>query len=307
MASKGVKIGLTYIITVIVTLIVFGFIGNVFIEMLLGNTGSDETDTDLINQSNEYTPSSADNKTLLAIADLGDKNTDLVFMLIRFLPEETQSVFLSIPENTIAGETPATLESLYRTGSATAVKNALEYTLGLAIDKYIILYNSSFTEFCNFFVGPTYLVPYNLIYTDPQTSEQTVILAETMYLDGTTVSELSTFPAYKQGEEERARIAGELLTTMLSAKLTAGNSNLLESYFSTLINSTIVTDISRFDFEESYPALLYTVQHTDSFCRQIFPTLNTESDGNYTLDQSFLSALPTWFNQNTEYSVQTTE
>ncbi|MDR0947427.1 MAG: hypothetical protein LBM87_06775 [Ruminococcus sp.] len=296
MASKGVKIGLTYIITVIVTLIVFGFIGNVFIEMLLGNTASEDTDADLLNQSGTYTPSADDSKTLLAIADLGTKSTDLVFMLIRFLPEETQGVFLSIPANTIAGETPDTLGSLYRTGSATAVKTALEYTLGLPVDKYIVLYESSFTTFCNLFVGPTYVVPYNLIYTDPVSSEQTVILAETMYLDGNTVSQLAAFPAYKQGEEERARIAGELLTTMLTSKLTTENSDLIESYFSTLINSTIVTDISRFDFEESYPALLYSAQHTDGFCRQIFPTLGMEADGNYSFDESFLSALPVWFN-----------
>jgi anionic cell wall polymer biosynthesis LytR-Cps2A-Psr (LCP) family protein len=288
--SKGLKLGLTYVITLIAAFAIFGFMGWLFIDIMRGDASSEIAAP--VTAPAEYTPTAADRRTIIAVADLGDKKSDVVFMLIRFLPEDTNAVFLPLPPDTICGG--STLYELYRNGSGTGARDGAEAALGIDIDKYIVMDSGAFETFCGLFSGTTYTVPYNLIFTE-ETGAQTVILQGQTYLDADTVKSLLTCGGYKNGEEERTTAAVQIIGTMLNAKLTSNFAEFLDNTFNTIINSGVTTDISKFDYDESRDALRYTVTRTDRFCRSAFPTGTFDGNGGYVLDPNFLNVLDTLF------------
>jgi anionic cell wall polymer biosynthesis LytR-Cps2A-Psr (LCP) family protein len=299
MAKKGVKLGLTYLIAFIASLFLFGFIGWVYIDMLMAEP---ETGDDTIGVTVEYKPTAADNRTILAAVDYGNKQTDLCLMLIRFLPQTSEAAFLPIPADTLLGTQPTvsgndsadsveeTFFTAYRDGSVNAVRSAVLSTLGVTVDKFIVFDADSFGNFCDLFGNTTYTITEDIL-----TPAGTVIKAGETYLDRNTMKEVLTYRGYKGGEEERSRRFAEIMSSMLNKELTAPYVSLMDGTFTSLVNSGADTDISRFDYEESYDPLRYTLENTDRFCRSIISSGTRSQSGNYILDPEFITALTVWF------------
>jgi hypothetical protein len=112
-------------------------------------------------------------------------------------------------------------------------------------------------------------------------------------LDAETVKSLLTCAGYKNGEDERAATAVQIISTMLNARLTSGYIEYMDNTFNTIINSGVTTDISRFDYDESKDALRHTLGRTDRFCRSAFPTGTFNESGGYVLDPNFLNVIDT--------------
>jgi anionic cell wall polymer biosynthesis LytR-Cps2A-Psr (LCP) family protein len=288
--SKGLKIGLTYIITLIAAFAIFGFIGWLFIDMMRNDDGN--TIPTEPTAKAEYVPTVADKRTIIAVADLGDRKSDVLFAVIRFLPEDTNAVFMTLPPDTLCGS--QTLYDLYRNGSGTGARDGAKTALGINIDKYVVMDETSFKTFCDLFAGSSYNIPYNMIYTDDDGS-QIVITQGEKYLDTATVEQLITCPGYKNGEEERSTTSTSILTTMMSKKLTSSFTEFMDNTFNTVINSGVTTDISAFDYEDVSEALRYTVSRTDRFFRPAFPTGTYNENGEFVLDPAFITALDTIF------------
>jgi anionic cell wall polymer biosynthesis LytR-Cps2A-Psr (LCP) family protein len=291
MAKKGLKLGATYLIVFIVTLFLFGFIGMVYIDMLT-QTSTEEEDLPSDISSVEYAPSSADASTVLGIVDLGDNQNDVSFMLMRFLPASSETVFLSIPANLYVddGGAESNLFRLYSDGSAAAVKQAIVDTLGITVDKYVIFNAESFGKFCDLLGSTDYEVPFEII-----TPDGTTIVAGPTFLDRTTMRALLTYGGYSGGEEERARRFSDIVTSMLNRELTVSFGTLMDATFTEFINSDIDTDISRLDYEDARPALSYTISHTDRFCRQVFSSGTYSEQGNFIIEPASVIAVQTWF------------
>jgi anionic cell wall polymer biosynthesis LytR-Cps2A-Psr (LCP) family protein len=291
MAKKGVKLGATYIIALIATFLIFGLIGAVYVNMLMEDGSGGEEQTAVV--SSEYSPTSADSKTILAIVNFGEGQSDTCFMLIRFLPSSSEAVFLPVPANmycTGIDGAETNLVRVYRDGSASAAKAALTETFGIPVDKYIIFNSESFEMFCGLFGSTDYNIPFNI-----ENPDGTVILAGDNYLDAFTMRSLMTYTGYKGGEEERARRFSEIVTAMLNKELTAGFTPLMDATFTEIVNSGVETDISRFDYDDSKQAIDYTLGHTDRFCRQIFSSGSLTESGNFIIDPASVEAVVTWF------------
>jgi hypothetical protein len=134
-------------------------------------------------------------------------------------------------------------------------------------------------------------------------TDGTILQAGETYLDRDTMRTLLTYPGYSKGEEERARRFCEIMTSMLNKELRSTFAPFLDGAFADIVNSGADTDISRPDYEESRSAIEYTVMHTDRFCRQILSSGSVSEQGNFIVDASFITALQTWFNLNTETAV----
>jgi anionic cell wall polymer biosynthesis LytR-Cps2A-Psr (LCP) family protein len=292
MAKKGVKLGATYVIALIATFLIFGFIGVVYVNMLTGDDGA-ESEQRPVDVSSEYAPSSSESRTVLAVVELGETQNETCFMLMRFLPENSETIFLPLPANMfgMANDGSETnLYRLYRDGSASAVKTAINDTFGVTVDKYIIFNSESFQSFCGLFGSTDYDIPYNIDNPDG-----TIILAGNNYLDQNTMRSLLTYTGYKGGEEERARRFAEIMTAMLNKELTSSFTPLMDAAFTDIVNSGADTDISRLDYDDSKEALSYTLNHTDRFCHQILSSGSLTEAGNYIVDPAFIEAVATWF------------
>jgi anionic cell wall polymer biosynthesis LytR-Cps2A-Psr (LCP) family protein len=291
MAKKGLKLGATYLIVFIVTLFLFGFIGMVYIDMLTQTgTTEDEVESDI--SSVDYAPVSADSRTVLAIVDLGETSNEVSFMLMRFLPANSETVFLPIPANMYVddGGTESNLFRLYSDGSAAAVKQAITDIFGITVDKYVIFNAESFGKFCDLLGSTDYEVPFEI--TNPDGS---IIPAGPIFLDRVSMRTLLTYNGFKGGEEERARRFSDIVTSMLNRELTASFGTLMDATFTEFINSDIDTDISRLDYEDARPALSYTISRTDRFCRQIFSSGTYSEEGNFIIEPASVTAVQTWF------------
>jgi anionic cell wall polymer biosynthesis LytR-Cps2A-Psr (LCP) family protein len=296
MAKKGLKLGATYLIVFIVTLFLFGFIGMVYIDMLT-QTGTEEDDLPSDVSSDGFIPTSADARTILAIVDLGDLQSDVSFMLMRFLPANSETVFLPIPANMYVddGGTESNLFRLYSDGSATAVKQAISDTFNISVDKYVIFNAESFGKFCDLMGSTDYQIPFEIVNDDG-----TTIAPGPTFLDRTKMRALLTYQSFSGGEEERARRFSDIITSMLNRELTVSFGTLMDATFTEFINSDIDTDISRLDYEDARPALSYTISHTDRFCRQVFSSGTYSEQGNFIIEPASVNAVLTWFELTSE-------
>jgi anionic cell wall polymer biosynthesis LytR-Cps2A-Psr (LCP) family protein len=291
MAKKSVKLGATYIIALIATFFIFGFIGVVYVNMLTDEGSADEVQTAVV--PSEYAPTEADSRTVLAIVDFGGGQYDASFMLIRFLPQNSEAVFLPLPANMLCTGIDGfetNLNRVYRDNSASAVKTAITETFGVSVDRYIILNAESFERFCGIFGSTNYNIPFNI-----ENPDKTVVLAGDVYLDTFTMRSLLTYSGYKGGEEERARRFAEIVTAMLNKELTSSFTPLMDGTFTDIVNSGVDTDISRIDYDESRQALEYTLTHTDRFCRQILSSGSLTESGNFIIDPASVEAIKSWF------------
>ena len=104
MSKRTAKIAATYFITIFVALLVIGGTGFFLLRPYLTDSGvnddlsgikSDGSQT-VTTASEEYAPSYADSKTVLAIYDAEKRSSAVCFVLARFVPAESKLVIVPL-------------------------------------------------------------------------------------------------------------------------------------------------------------------------------------------------------------------
>ena len=215
MSKRTAKIAATYFITIFVALLVIGGTGFFLLRPYLTDSGvkddlsgikPDGSQT-VTTASEEYAPSYADSKTVLAIYDAEKRSSAVCFVLARFVPAENKLVIVPL-QSDIKAEADGkanTIYEFYRLGGASDAKKAITAATGIEIDRYMKFSKDSFTLFSNFVGNVDYEVPYNLVYENETTGESTIIKSGRQTLDSGTLRKVLTFPNFKGGEEYRAK------------------------------------------------------------------------------------------------------
>lgn len=296
MSRKSAKMAVTYIVTILLTLVVVGGVIWYMAEYMLFTDKKDPTSGVHLEQmvsTADYTPTDADNRTLLLILDAEKRQSAACFVVTRFLAEEKQVIFLALPTTTKCPSGDS-LYDVYRNGGTTAAVSAAESLLGLDIDKYIKFNSDSFGTIVSIFGGVDYDVPYNLIYDNPSTGEETIIREGRTYLDSTTMRKVLTYPNYKAGEEYRARCTGLILSEMLNDGVNSKFPANMDDYFSGVINSDIETDITKYDYDEVSAAMKYVAAESDRISMFVTASGADDENGLYELDKNFVKSLTEW-------------
>lgn len=296
MSRKGAKMAVTYIVTILLTLAVVGGVIWYMSEYMLNTEKEDPSSGIHLEQmvsDADYEPSDADNRTLLLVLDTEKRQSASCFVITRFLSEEKQVIFLPLPTTTRcpSGES---LYDVYRNGGTTAAVTAAEQLLGLDIDKYIRFNSDSFGTVVSIFGGVDYDVPYNLIYDNPSTGEETIIREGRTYLDAVTMRKVLTYPNYKAGEEYRARCTGLILSEMLNDGVNSKFAANMDDYFSGVINSDIETDITKYDYDEVSAAMKYVAAESDRISMFVTASGTEDENGLFVLDENFIKSLTEW-------------
>lgn len=301
MAGKGLKLGVTYAVTILATLLIIGGVGFFIAYNFLFAPKDNETEEESVglNQladENEYVPSDADKRTLLVILDTEKRNTASGFMIIKLLPVEKKLMMLTLPSDTavVINGKEGTLYDYYKNGGSAAAVTAVENCTGLDIDKYIKFSKNSFETLVDIFGGVDYYVPYNLVYSNTETGEETVIREGKTTLDASTMRKIMTYPNYTSGEEYRAKCSGIIISEMLNATVDEDFSTHINDYFNTIINSDVETNITSYDYEEISKALKYVIVNTDKLA-DFLPATGDYKDGKYVLDEMFVKSLSEYF------------
>lgn len=299
MARKGAKIALTYFITIIVTLIVIGGVGAFLLKSLLDPPEKErlpETNTEQLLLGSEYAPTIENNKTTLFIFDSEKRMSGCCFMVVRMAATERKLMFMPLPADTyanVSGEENSLYE-FYRTGGTAAAVKAAEAATGVKMDYYLKLDNDSFTVLADIFGGVDYNVPYNLTYSNPNTGEETVFREGETYLDSNSLRKLITFPEFTSGEEYRAKITGVTVTDLVNKNIQSGFSNHIDDYFSTVINSSVETNFTAYDYEEQAEAMKYIAESPDK-AAQLVTVIGAYNESSlFVLDENFVKSLTEW-------------
>lgn len=302
MSKKSAKIAVTYFTTIIASLAVVGGVSWFMLGPYLMGEAPKTPDVPLqttapapaaVNTS-EYVPSIEDAQTVLGIYDAGDRSSAVTFVLFRFLPSETKLMVVPLRSDILSREGTATIYDLYRSGGAQFVCRTIEGIIGYPVNKYVCLTDSSFQSFSDMCGSVTFDIPYNLIYESDNFNDNTVIKAGEQILDSRTLRKVLIYPNYTGGEEYRSTVVGELVVAMMNNGSKGVFSTSLESVYDELANSDALMDISRYDFLDIQPAIEYTLAHNSAPAQLVLPS-GTQTDAGCVLDESFLEALPRYF------------
>ena len=306
MASKGAKIALTYVITILITLLVIGGIGYMLLQEIMAPEEEKAPDIHLEQMVtiDDYVPSAEDSKTTLIIFDSEKRMSGCCFMLVRMIADERQITVMPLPSDTYAnvGGTEDTIYEFYRLGATAEAVEAVEAATGVEIDYYLKLNNESFGVAVDVFGGVDFRIPYNLEYSNPDTGEETIFREGETYLDSRDMRKVITYPLYTSGEEYRAKMVGVAVSDLLNRNVSAGFSNYVDDYFSTIINSTVETNFTAYDYEEQSDVIKYIAENDMNVCQLLTVTGAYDENSRFVLDSNFLKSLPERFGINNDLS-----
>lgn len=297
MAKKGTKIALTYLITIFLTLLIIGVICYLLMQQILNPSKPAESsvpELDPLIAYNDYTPSAEHNKTTLFIFDSEKRLSGTCFLIVRMLATEQKLMVMPIPADTCANldGTENSIYEFYRTGGSKKAVSAAEAATGVSFDYYIKLNNESFALLADIFGGFDFNVPYNLIYSNPDTGEDTIIREGDIYLDSNILRKIITYPLYNSGEEYRAKMLGIAAADMINKNVMTGFSSHIDDYFSVVINSQIETNFTAYDYAELSEAMKYTADSSDRIAQLITVTGAYNENSLFVLDENFIKAIP---------------
>lgn len=295
MAKKGTKIALTYLITIMVTFIVIGGICFMLFRELTSpkEQKREPPQIEQLSEAGGYTPDPADNKTTLFIFDAEKRMNGSCFMIVRMIADEQRLVVMPLPSDTYAevGGVSDSLYEFYRKGGAPQAVLAAENASGVKMDYYMKLNTESFGIVTGIFGGVDFEVPYNLIYTNGDTGEETIIREGSNYLDSNLMRKVITYPLYNSGEEYRAKITGVIVNDLINKNVSEDFSNHIDDYFSAVINSSAETNFTAYDYEEQSAAMKYVAENDEKICQLVTVTGAYNDKSLFVLDENFLMSL----------------
>ena len=255
------------------------------------DTGSEPNIERLV--AEEYVPTSANNKTTLFIFDSEKRLSGCCFLIVRMIADEQKMIIMPVPADTYAyaNGTEDSLYEFYRRGGAPQAVSAAENAIGIKIDYYMKLNNDSFSVIADIFGGVDFDVPYNLIYSNPDTGEETIIREGSTHLDSAMLRKVITYPLYNSGEEYRAKIMGVAINDLINRNIDESFSSHVDDYFSAVINSTAETNFTAYDYKEQSEAMKYVASSDDRVSQLVTVTGAYNADGLFVLDENFLRSL----------------
>lgn len=302
MSKKSTKIALTYFITIIMTFIIIGGLGYLFLQYLQNPKAGSAEEVTIMPMDNQegYVPAAANNVSTLFIFDSEKRLSGTCFLLVRTFATERKLVLMPLPADTSAklDGTENSLYEFYRLGGAKKAVSAAENCTGTKIDYYMKMDNDSFSTMVSVFGGIDVNIPYNLVYTNPDTGEETVYREGSTYADSIVLRKLLTYPLYTAGEEYRAKILGVTASDLINKNVTSSFSSHVDDYFSTVINSHAETNFTAYDYKEHADALKY-IASSDERIAQLVTVSGAYNENNFfELDANFVRAIPEWLGLN---------
>ncbi len=300
MASKGTKIALTYVITILLTLLIIGGLGLWLLDEIMAPKEEEKPSSIELEQMmtvDDYVPVAENNKTTLIIFDSEKRMSGCSFMLIRMIADERYMTIMPIPADTYANVdgTEDSLYEFYRLGGIPDAVEAVEAATGVEVDYYLKLNNESFVAVVDIFGGVDFHVPYSLEYSNPDTGEETIFREGENYLDSRDLRKIITYPLYNSGEEYRAKMTGVAVSDLLNRNIAPGFSNYVDDYFSTIINSSVETNFTAYDYEIQSDAIKYVAESDEKVCQLLTVTGSYNENSLFVLDENFLKSLPERF------------
>lgn len=283
MATKKKKkkgIAIPFLTTILLSLIIIGIPTYMFYQNIAVKDEPEKTEDFYGN----YIPSTKDNCTILFILDLDDTEGQDTFMLFRTMPKIDIFGCVPIANSTLSTyeNTADTIENIYLKNGISGVRQAIENTFEIKIDRYIKLNEQSFQKICDILGGANYYVP-----SDVKGFNQ-----GQMFLSSQQIQSLVTH--YEFDDEDRNYVIGSLITTMLNQAMGDRVSENLDNSFNSLID-IMDTDVTTIDYKNGKKAIQYMFSDDNYYAEYKLPKGNYNANNQFIVSDDFKQELALWF------------
>ena len=285
---RGPKAGSTaipFMITVLISLVVFGGVALYFYNKLTAKSKELQT-----MQSATTSISEDDVNSLLFVLDPDDDTKKTAVMMMRFDPVRKQIFCLGIPLDMqiVYDDKAMTVETCYINHGMDAMKDAISVLLDQPIDRYIKMDSTGFQKTVNLIGNVKYRIPVRDTGLRPMEDDMEVTL------DNTQFETMLTSGNYSD-EDERCSVIGTSVAQLLNQCIGGGEySSLsdvtrkgeggtriaqnLDQYFDTMVNA-VTTDITAMDFTNHRHAISYMFQYSSAPARGYYIICDRKEDG----------------------------
>jgi LCP family protein required for cell wall assembly len=235
--------------------------------------------------------------TVLFMGVKDEESASNTYLLARFDPINERIPIVSLPPQTMVikpegDQTPSPLWETYRYGGRSLAVKSLSHTLGIPIDRYVVVDLKGFQQAAQWIGSVQYSLRYALNYQD---AERTIRLTQGLQLvDGQKAIDIITYPNYAGGETTRSEITAELAVKIVNDKLELAASPSVDNLFKRIINY-IDTDITYKDFETRKASAAYLANRREGSALQLPLDGGWPNAREYHLSQRFLEQIQTYF------------
>lgn len=263
-----------------------------------------------------FQPETDHNQTILWIIDAGGTaDTDILFLISRFLPVDKKLYFLPLSGKTAChvNTSKNSLAGFYRQGGSLTARQAAENAVNQTIDRYVQMDADGFTQFVERLGGLTYKVPHAIDWEHPDTGERYRLRAGLQNLDGIRLRQILTYPHYSaepagsadasdsltasaanDGDLYRTILLGMTVTECINQNLDQSLKSRLETLFLFIVNN-MDTNISRKDYNFREQAVYWCMENNPSPSACVPPKGAWDEDGQYRLTVDFRKMLANMF------------
>lgn len=307
---RGPKAGSTaipFMITVLISLVVFGGVALYFYNKLTAKSRELQT-----MQSQTTSISEDDVNSLLFVLDPDDDTKKTAVMLMRFDPVRKQIFCVGIPLDMqiVFDEKAMTVETCYINHGMEALKDAVSVLLELPVERYIKMDSTGFQKTVELIGNVKYRIPVRDTGLKPaKTPEEDMAVT----LDNAQFETMLTSSNYSD-EDERCSVIGTSVAQLLNQCIGGGTfgstteiarkgeggariAQNLDQYFSTVVNA-VTTDITVMDFSDHRHAISYMFQYANSPARGYYIPCSRDGSGTATASAKGLENLKFALYQN---------
>lgn len=225
--------------------------------------------------------------TILYILDVGTRETDKSFMLVRTMPNSSKIICTPLYNNTNCS-TPSetnTVSAFYAKGGTLGLKNTLETSLGVTIDNYVKLDEKAFTKLSTTMGGASFNVPIEI--NDIPTGVQKLSSGQML--------EIITYNGYPN-ESTRGNTSAGVVMAMINNVSGAEFSKEIDNNFNAMI-PVVDTDFTILDFKKNKSSLQTLFEDNNDIATiKILPGETSKSEtGEFMIADNANEKLKEWY------------
>lgn len=289
-------VAIAYFTTLIVCLGIFGLLGKYIMKNFV-NFNSDKVK---VTQGLDI-PTKKDRITILYV-QVDDFNEMNHAMLVKILPDIDQIKIVPVSNKLLANEHEEDimeeLENIYISKGVVGVKNAVENTMGINVDKYMTVTNASFDNVVDYIGGVTVAPKEDIFHTDENTGEQISCKKGTsMSLNNIYTRLYINYPKFSEGPKQNVAVMGDVMTRFINEMFTQADNftNNMDTFFNVIYNNSD-TDMTKSEYLKIKKGILYMVANADMPCEALIPTGNWDNNI-LLLDTDFSKRLKEFFEE----------
>lgn len=276
-----------YSVTLLICLAVFGIVGYFAVRDFVPGAEAQSSEADGSDAA-VFTVSDS----LTTMYTLSDSQNNLRSVLIaKFIPSSQKIIV--IPLSPLTECDSQTLQSRYSSLGAASLAESLSSLLGIKIDKYMTMSDTTFSEIVNI-MGTTIvtLVDDAAIYDKGTDDYVYYNKGDRIAVDGAAAVELIFYDSYPGGPSVNMKLSGEITAALINNFFSHTESarNNIDSIFRKQY-SDANTNMSQDEYNQMKSAIIYVIENSSNPSYSLTPTGGWSEDGTFVIDSTFISQL----------------